>query len=215
MENNSKQHKISFKNSIKTKLITVMILVTAVPLLVAVLVSYFTSTKKALTDAQDSMEWQAWYIEDRFASLITQNMSIIKSLAVNPTIINFVTGEGGIPYDAVQLTLAGCDGVIDDGENTSVVNTEGMQIARGKGNFVSVADRDYFKAAISGQDFVSCINVSKTTHFATVIVISLTPFTTVTHTRFTLDYCTFVRYIRYRHRCAFRLTINFHHDVFR
>ncbi|MBR5897362.1 MAG: methyl-accepting chemotaxis protein, partial [Lachnospiraceae bacterium] len=164
MENNSSQHKVSFKNSIKTKLITVMILVTAVPLLVAVLVSYFTSTKKALTDAQDSMEWQAWYVEDRFASLITQNMSIIKSLAVNPTIINFVTGEGGIPYDAVQLTLAGCDEVINDGENTSVVNTEGMQIARGKGNFVSVADRDYFKAAISGQDFVSCINVSKTTN---------------------------------------------------
>ncbi|MBO4680000.1 MAG: methyl-accepting chemotaxis protein, partial [Lachnospiraceae bacterium] len=162
MENTSSDHKISRKNSIRFKLIAIMVAVTAIPLIVAVLVSYYTSTNKALADAQDSMEWQGRYIEDRFASIIDTNMSVIKTLAVNPTVINFVKGEGGIPYDAVQLTLYGCDQVLGDGENTSVVNTEGMQIARGKGNFVSVADRDYFQAAIKGQDFVSCINVSKT-----------------------------------------------------
>ena len=162
MENNSAEHRISWKNSIKSKLIAIMVAVTAVPLIVAVLVSYYTSTNKALADAQDSMEWQAWYIEDRFASLINTNMSVIKTLASNPTVINFVKGEGGIPYDAVQLTLYGCDQVLGDGENTSVVDTTGQQIARGKGNFVNVADRDYFKAAIKGEDFVSCINVSKT-----------------------------------------------------
>ena len=158
----SSQSNISFKDSIKTKLIAIMIAVTAIPLLVAIIVSYVTSTNKALKDAQDSMEWEAWYIEDRFASVINTNLSVIKSLAVNPTIINFVTGEGGIPYDAVQLTLAGADSVLADGENTSVVDITGMQIARGKGDFVNVADRDYFQAAIQGEDYVSCINVSKT-----------------------------------------------------
>ena len=159
---NSSQSNISFKDSIKTKLITIMVAVAAIPLIVAVIVSYVTSTNKAIKDAQDYMEWEAWYIECRMASIIDTNMSVIKSLAVNPTIINFVMNEGDIPYDAVQLTLAGADSVLNDGENTSVVNIEGMQIARGTGDFVSVADRDYFKAAISGQDYVSCINVSKT-----------------------------------------------------
>ncbi|MBO4808904.1 MAG: methyl-accepting chemotaxis protein [Lachnospiraceae bacterium] len=154
--------KISFKDSIKTKLIAVMVLVMAIPLIIAVAVSYVTSTNKALADAQDSMEWEAWYIEDRFVTIMEKNVAIISSIAGNPTIINFVKGEGNIPYDAVQLTLQECDAVLGDGENTSITDETGMQIARGKGDFISVADREYFKSAISGQTFVSNITVSKT-----------------------------------------------------
>jgi len=155
-------NKISFMDSIKTKLIGIMVAVTAVPLIISVIVSYITSTNKALKDAQDSMEWEAWYLEDRFASVVEKTMTMINSLATNPTILNFVKGEGDIPYDAVQLTLLGCDQALGDGENTSVVNTLGMQIARGTGNFVDVSDRDYFKSAIAGTPYVSNINVSKT-----------------------------------------------------
>ncbi len=155
-------NKISFMDSIKTKLIGIMVAVTAVPLIISVIVSYITSTNKALKDAQDSMEWEAWYLEDRFASVVEKTMTMINSLASNPTILNFVKGEGDIPYDAVQLTLLGCDQALGDGENTSIVNTSGMQIARGTGNFVDVSDRDYFKSAIAGTPYVSNINVSKT-----------------------------------------------------
>ena len=45
---------VSAKDSIKTKLISIMILVAAVPLIVAVIVSYITSTNKALADAQNA-----------------------------------------------------------------------------------------------------------------------------------------------------------------
>ncbi len=162
MENNS-EAKIGFKDSIKTKLITIMILVTAIPLIIAVIVSYITSTNKALADAQDSLEWQTWYIEDRFLAVIDTNMDVIKTIAANPTVINFVKGEGNIPYDAVQGTLAGADGVMDDGENTSIADTSGMQIARGTGDFVDISDREYYKKAMAGTDFVSTILISKTT----------------------------------------------------
>ncbi len=154
---------IKSQKSIRTKLISVMVLVVAIPLFVAVLVSYITSTNKALADAQASMEWQARYVEGKFALEIEKNLTLIQSLAGNPTIINFVNGAADIPYDAVQGTLAAADAVMGDGENTSVVNTRGMQIARGTGNFVDVSERDYFQAAISGQTYVSNINVSKTT----------------------------------------------------
>ncbi|MCR4727931.1 MAG: HAMP domain-containing protein [Lachnospiraceae bacterium] len=157
------ENKISLKDSIKTKLIAIMVAVTAVPLIIAVIVSYITSTNKALKDAQDSMEWEAWYLEDRFASIVEKSMAQMNALADNPTIINFILGEGGIPYDAIQATLYACDQAMGDGENTSIVNTEGMQIARGTGNFVDVSDRDYFKSAIKGTPYVSNINVSKTT----------------------------------------------------
>ncbi|MBO4679852.1 MAG: methyl-accepting chemotaxis protein, partial [Lachnospiraceae bacterium] len=78
-------NKIGFLDSIKTKLITVMVLVMAIPLTVAVIVSYVTSTNKALADAQDSMEWEAWYIEDKYVMAMETNVSMIRSIAGNPT----------------------------------------------------------------------------------------------------------------------------------
>ena len=62
----NKKGSISFKNSIRTRLIAVMLIVAIVPLAIAVIVSYSTSTKKAKLDSIDSLDWQAWYIESEF-----------------------------------------------------------------------------------------------------------------------------------------------------
>ncbi len=94
--------KMGFFDSVKTKLIAVMILVTVVPLAVAIVVSYVTSTNKALEDAQESLEWQAAYVQSNFDETISVNLNMINSIASNPTIVQFVIGEAGIPLDAVQ-----------------------------------------------------------------------------------------------------------------
>ncbi|MCR5555989.1 MAG: methyl-accepting chemotaxis protein [Butyrivibrio sp.] len=156
------EHRISFKDSIKTKLIGTMVLVTVIPLLVAIIVSYVTSTNKAMSDAEVSQEWQAWYIQSILVNNIDANMNMIRSIAGNPTVIEYVKGEAGIPYDAVQNTLLDCDGVLNDGENTSVTDATGMQMARGKGDFIDVSEREYFKEAIAGKEYVSNITISKT-----------------------------------------------------
>ncbi len=153
---------IKFKDSIKTRLISVMILVTAVPLLVAVIASYVTSTNKAMKDAQDILEWECWYLEDNFSMVVETNMNMIRSIAGNPTIINFVNGEAGIPFDAVQATLLECDAILDDGDNTCITDATGMQIARGTGDCIDVSDREYFQKAIGGTIYVSNVQISKT-----------------------------------------------------
>ena len=162
-KNKKSSEGVSFMDSIKTRLIAIMVLVTAIPLIVAIVVSYITSTNKALSDAQASQQWQARYIESKLVEAINANLNMVKSVAGNPTVIEYVKGAAGIPYDAVQLYLQNCDAVLNDGQNTSVTDATGMQIARGTGDFVSVAERDYFKAAVSGQVYISNILVSKTT----------------------------------------------------
>jgi methyl-accepting chemotaxis protein len=154
---------IGFWDSIKTKLILVMILVTAIPLTVAVIVSYITSSNKALKDAQDSLEWQAWYIEDRFVNVIETNMNMIRSIAGNPTIINFVKGEGGIPEDAILSTLANSDAILNDGDITVITGADGQQIIRTSGNLVNVSDREYFQKAVTGSLYISNILINKNT----------------------------------------------------
>ncbi len=49
---------VSVKDSIKTKLIASMLAVTIIPLAIALIVSYKTSTDKAMNDAVDSLDWQ-------------------------------------------------------------------------------------------------------------------------------------------------------------
>ncbi len=153
---------VGFLDSIKTRLIAIMILMTAVPLIVAVIVSYVTSTNKAMSDAKANLEWQCWYTEDKFEKIVDTNMNMIRAIAANPTIINYVIGEAGIPYDAVQITLQQSDAILADGDNTSVTNAAGMQVARGTGDCIDVSDREYFQNAIKGSVYVSNIQISKT-----------------------------------------------------
>ncbi|WP_026497800.1 methyl-accepting chemotaxis protein [Butyrivibrio sp. WCD2001] len=153
--------RVSFKDSIKTKLICIMILAAAIPLLIAVIVSYKTSTDKALADAQDSLEWEAWYLEQSFVTVLDTNMKMIRSIAGSPTVVNFVAKEGDIPLDAIINTLSECDTILNDGDTTAITDATGMQIARTSGDCIDVSDREYFQKAMEGTVYVSNVQISK------------------------------------------------------
>ena len=154
--------RISMKDSIKTKLIAIMVLVAAIPLIVAVVVSYFTSTDKALADAKDIYEWQVWYLEERFETVCSNNIKMIESVARNQTVINYMLGDTSIPYEEAQAVLIKCDEALDDGDHTSIAGADGMQVLRAQGDFIDVSEREYFQEAMKGNVFVSNIQVSKT-----------------------------------------------------
>ena len=68
------KNQVAFLDSIKTKLIAIMVAVSAVPLIVAVIVSYVTSTDKAMTDALSLLDSNAKLVEAEFASIVEQNV---------------------------------------------------------------------------------------------------------------------------------------------
>ena len=125
---------ISFMNSIKTRLIAVMLGIAIIPLVIAIGVSYKTSTDKAMQDAQDSMEWQAWYIEARFAAIVDYNMNMIRQVGENPTVIAYLESpEAGIGDDVIMNTLQSVDDVLADGNATTLTGPDGVQIMRTDG----------------------------------------------------------------------------------
>ena len=149
------KNKMGFFDSVKTKLIAVMMLVTIIPLAVAIIVSYVTSTNKALADAQESLEWQARFVHSNFEKAVDVNLNMIRSIASNPTIVQFVLGEAEIPLDAVQATLYQYDQVMGDDQNTSITNDQGMQIARGTGECIDVSSRKRWQATYSSPMLLS------------------------------------------------------------
>ena len=157
--------KIGFFNSIKSLLIMLLVAIAVVPLVISTVVSYFTSTNKAMKDAQESLEWQAVYIRASFESIVEQNMDLIRQAGLNPTIIAYVTApEAGIGDDVILSTLQGVDAVLNDGNATTLTGADGMQLFRTDGGkLVDVHERDYFKQAMAGHAYMSDVIISAST----------------------------------------------------
>ncbi len=82
--------KISFKDSIKTKLTGIMILVVAVPLIVSIIVSYVISTNKSKSDALSVLNSNANYVEAQFANVVQKNVLAMQTFASAPSTITYL-----------------------------------------------------------------------------------------------------------------------------
>ena len=161
---------IAFKDSIKTKLIAIMMLVAAVPLIIAIIVSYNTSTPKAKSDALDLLASKVATIEKEYSSVINQNITALQTFAAAHSTIEYVENYGAedakITDEDMWAEFDKMNENIDDG-NTSIAMCDptGQQILRSdRKEGSSIGDRDYFQECIStGKPVVSNIVVAKTT----------------------------------------------------
>ncbi|ADL32886.1 methyl-accepting chemotaxis protein McpN [Butyrivibrio proteoclasticus B316] len=162
-KNQKGKNDISLKNSIKTRLIAVMLLVVAVPLIVSLVISYITSTRKAQTDAETALAWQAKYLAASYEDIIDKNLMVLRSVADNPTTIVYMQGTAGIEDDVMVKMLTAGDNILNDGNVMAIADTTGMQKVRSSGKLVDVKDREYFQEAIKGNIFISNVLTNKTT----------------------------------------------------
>ncbi|MBO6214511.1 MAG: methyl-accepting chemotaxis protein, partial [Lachnospiraceae bacterium] len=163
--NNKKAEKggISALQSIRTKLIAIMVALTAVPLLVAVIISYIMSTNKAIEDAQDSLEWQAWYIQSEFGRILDNNIAALNSFASGVQVIEYVKNPDPAMDEELLVQMRAIDEYLADNNNTVITGGDGMQLLRTSGDVVDVSERQFFKDAMQGQVAVSDIIISKST----------------------------------------------------
>ena len=88
---------ISFKDSIKTKLISVLLAVAAIPLIIAVIVSYSTSTNKAKEDALNLLESDAKVVEGKYSTLVQQFLMSLQTCAHAQSTIDFIKSPNNKP----------------------------------------------------------------------------------------------------------------------
>ena len=155
---------ISFTNSIKTKLIAVMLGITIIPLAIAIIISYTTSTKKAMADAVDALDWQAWYIESEFEVIVQKNFAILQAVAAAPSTKVYLQNTKDVTTTAKTIAYVNSiDSILNDGNVTVITGPDGMQLIRASGKLVDVKDREYFKQAMAGNIYVSDVITSTST----------------------------------------------------
>ena len=158
---------VSFKDSVKTKLIVLMALIVAIPLILSIIISYSTSTSKAKSDALDILAANANFVESEFAGTIETNIAALQTLASAPSTITYLNDYGNpdaaIPDSAMLEQLDTVCSIMNDGNNCILSRADGQQLLRSDGEDpVNIADRAYFQACASTQaPAVSDILISK------------------------------------------------------
>ncbi len=159
-----KKKTTDFVNSIKPRMIAIMLLVAAIPLIISVLVSYISSTSKAVKDAENTLNWQANYIQSEFEGIMEKNIMSIQTLAKSPATTRFMETPFNVTFqDEASKYLQEIDTMLNDGNITVLTGKDGKQILRNSGDLVEVGERDYFKEAMNGNTYVSNVIVSAST----------------------------------------------------
>ena len=155
---------ISFFNSIRGKLILVMVMVCVIPLAAAILISYLSSTNVARTDAENLNQKQAEYVKAELEKTFDANFQAMVTLSGASSIRDFCKApEDETLFNNAVNSLITLNTAFDDGNSSVITGMDGMNIARSKGDFVDISERDYFKLAAGGVTNLSPVSISKTT----------------------------------------------------
>ena len=151
-------------NSVKTRLILVMMAVVVIPLVISIVVSYASSINKGLEDAMTINDSQAKIIEESFMASIDQQLRSLQAIADSPYTIEYI--KNAQTRDDAQMIayIAKVNENYNDGNAIVISDINGQQLVRDDGGKLSdVHERDYFQGAVKGQVFLSSILISKAT----------------------------------------------------
>ena len=152
------------KTSVKSKLIATMLLITAIPLIVAVTISYFSSTHKANEDARANLQSQANFLQAQINTVFLKNQTALTTMASSPTTIDYLMGKE-VDINRIKEQMAEINKNFDDDNCIVISDTEGNMILRSDDrDLMNISDRGYFQKAVKGEICVSDIFVSKSTN---------------------------------------------------
>lgn len=150
-------------SSIKTKLTLAMFAVAAIPLIVAISLTYYTTTKNTEATTKDTLDWSAWYLQANINNLFEKTKTSLYTLAISDSVIDFLT-TGGSEEEA-KRELIETNKQFDDENQIVLSNIKGMMVLRSDDSkFVDIHDRDYWIGASKGEATCSGVIVSKSTN---------------------------------------------------
>ncbi len=155
-------NKKNFFESVKTRLIAIVIAIMAVPLIISIIICYNTIHSEAVESMEKANLDQVNILERDFKTVVEQNREEIAAVAHSDAVISLLQGdESG--KEALIAWMARTDEAVGDGNAMVVTGPDGMQVARASGDCVDVSEREYFKQVkATGKFYVSDQNISKT-----------------------------------------------------
>ena len=151
------------KKSIKKQLTSVILALVIAPMLLALVINFVANSKISKQSAMNMNDLQVKLVYNDVSSIITENMAVIESLALNPAVLDYLEHPTDELKDRLYKSLEQTDAQLADGNSCIIVDANGQQLLRTVDDCVNVADREYFNIVKTGTPYVSNVNASKST----------------------------------------------------
>ena len=158
-------------NSIKTKLVALLICISAAPLIVSIIVSSVNTVADEIEAAKNELKIKNDFIAQDVSMMIGNNFTALRLLAINPAVQDYLTAPPESRSAQMKSLLQNTNALFHDTSNIILTGSDGEQIVRSDdAKLVNLQSRDYFQAAMRGDESVSDIIVSKTSGLAIVVI---------------------------------------------
>ena len=151
-------------NSFKMRLLVLFLIISAVPLMLAVAMS----TVNMISDANANMESEGTLrnrlAQEKISELYEKNLNVLRVLAENPMIHHYLTDDSENRDVQVHKFLDDSNEIFHDGNNIIITGTDAWQLYRtDELKPVNVQERWYFWESMGGREAISEVVVSLAT----------------------------------------------------
>ena len=162
---------MNFFGSIKSKLIFLLVVIGIAPLLIVMGFTSYNAINAAFESADEELKAKNSLIQKEVSDLIEENFIALRFLAVNPAVQAYLAAPAANRDTHMKDLLKNANALFHDNSNIILSDINGQQLVRSDdAKLVSVKGRDYFEAAMKGNESISEVIVSKTTKLAIVVV---------------------------------------------
>lgn len=151
-----------------------LIVISSLPLIFVVIVSAINMVTELEEIAASNGELRNAVISEHVTELLDKNFYVLRALALNPIIVNCVSDPNPANLEGARNLLYDTNSVFRDMNLMALTGADAQQLIRTDGSkLVNLSQRQHFKEAMYGRDFVSDTIISMST--GEVIVVLETP----------------------------------------
>ena len=133
--------------------------------------SSYNAINEAFVAAEEELSVQNDLIEKEVYSMMGSNFISLRLLAVNDSVQNYISSAPGNRNPNMKNTIKNANDLFQDSSNIILTDNSGQQLVRSDDSkLVNLQGRDYFQAAMQGNEGVSEVIVSKTTGLSIVVI---------------------------------------------
>ena len=162
---------MEISKGIRAKLFFFFIVMGAIPFIILITAGAINTIAELEESYKQNSLLRNIIISEHISELIAKNQAVLRSLAMSPTVIEYVQKPTPEKYNYVTKILRDADEIFNDNNLTALTGADGWQMIRTDGaTLVNLKKRQHFQEAMKGRAYVSDIISSMSTGKLVIVI---------------------------------------------
>ena len=162
---------MEISKGIRARLFVLFVVMGAIPFVILVTAGAINTIAELEDSYKQNSLLRNTIISEHVSTLIYKNQAVLKSLAMSPTVIEYLKHPSEDKHNYVMKILHDADEIFDDNNLTALTGPDGWQLIRTDGaTLVNLNKRQHFQEAMKGRAYVSDIISSMATGKMIIVI---------------------------------------------